>query len=63
MITANLRADFLRGNLAFLDAQTLKGPSLNDQLGFDFQGLRRSFRDDPKHPAARAVARFGRVWI
>lgn len=54
---------YLRDGLAFLDRQTLIQPSVNEQIGFDFQGLRKSYRDDPSHPDARFVARFGRIWI
>ena len=54
---------FLRENLAFLDAQMLLQPSVNSQLGFDFQGLRRSFKENPQHPASKLIAHFGRIWI
>ncbi len=50
-------------HLAFLDEQKILEPCLNDQIGFDFQGLRRSFKEDPQHPDSRLVARFGRIWV
>lgn len=56
-------AEFLRRNLTFLDRQMLICPSVNGQIGFDFQGLRRSFQEDPGHPASQRVAHFGRIWI
>ncbi|MDO8730906.1 MAG: hypothetical protein Q7J69_06970 [Candidatus Omnitrophota bacterium] len=56
-------ADFLKENLEFLDRQKLMEPSVNGQVGFDFQGLRRSFKEDPSHPDSKSVAAFGRIWI
>jgi len=56
-------ADFLKENLAFLDGQMLMEPSVNGQVGFDFQGLRRSFKENPSHPDSKSVAGFGRIWI
>ena len=53
----------MQSDLAFLDQQMLLQPSVNEQVGFDFCGLRRSYRDDPSHPDAKFVARFGRIWI
>lgn len=53
----------LQPGLAFLDGQMLLAPSVNEQLGHDFQGLRRSFKEDLSHPDSRAVAQFGRIWI
>ncbi|MCM8794642.1 MAG: hypothetical protein NC819_02420 [Candidatus Omnitrophica bacterium] len=58
-----LRTLHIKEGLAFLDQQRILQPSVNDQVGFDFQGLRYSFRDDPRHPDAKFVARFGRIWI
>lgn len=49
--------------MAFLDGQMIQHPSVNDQIGFDFQGLRRSFKEDPNHPDSRLVAKFGRIWV
>lgn len=49
--------------LRFLDRQRIIQPAVNGQIGFDFQGLIRSYGDDPTHPDARLVARFGRMWI
>ena len=46
-----------------MDHQQLIRPSVNDQVNFDFQGLRKSYKDNPNHPDAVFVARFGRVWI
>ena len=56
-------ADFLKENLAFLDSQMLLEPSVNGQLGFDFQGLRRSFKENPAHPDSKSIAAFGRIWV
>ncbi len=56
-------APYLKEALAFLDGQMLIEPCVNEQIGFDFQGLRKSYRDDPKHPDARLIARFNRIWI
>ena len=56
-------SDFLKENLEFLDQQKLMEPSVNEQIGFDFQGLRRSFKEDPSHPDSKSVAAFGRIWI
>ncbi len=53
----------LQPGLAFLDGQMLLAPSLNEQLGHDFQGLRRSFKEDSTHPDSHSVASFGRIWI
>jgi hypothetical protein len=58
-----LQEQYLKEGLAFLDRQMLIAPSVNEQIGFDFQGLRRSYADSPSHPDARFVARFGRIWI
>ena len=55
--------DFLKENLEFLDRQKLMEPSVNRQVDFDFQGLRRSFKEDPGHPDSKSVAAFGRIWI
>ena len=63
MISEELRTQFLKDNLAFLDRQRLMEPSLNGQVGFDFQGLRRSFKEDPSHPDSKSIAAFGRVWV
>ena len=49
--------------LDFLDRQMLKEPSVNGQVGFDFQGLRRSFKENPNHPDSKSIAAFGRIWI
>ncbi len=49
--------------LEFLDQQMLKEPSVNGQAGFDFQGLRRSFKENPAHPDSKSIAAFGRIWI
>ncbi len=62
-MSAELVTQVLRASLEFLDRQMLLAPSVNEQIGFDFQGFRRSYEDDPAHPDARFVARFGRVWI
>ena len=59
----DLKTVYLKENVKFLDDQTLIEPSVNEQIGYDFQGLRKSFRDDPDHPDARSVAHFGRIWI
>ncbi len=59
----NLKTSYLKESLKFLDRQTLMAPSVNEQIGFDFQGLRKSYLDHPHHPDARLVARFGRIWI
>ncbi|MBI3318492.1 MAG: hypothetical protein HYZ90_05045 [Candidatus Omnitrophica bacterium] len=56
-------SDDLKECLRFLDRQRLMTPSVNGQIGFDFQGLRQSYLDNPKHPDARFIARFGRIWI
>ncbi len=56
-------SEYLKGALAFLDGQMLIAPSVNGQIGFDFQGLRQSFREDPRHPDSNKVARFGRIWM
>ena len=56
MIIEEIQTQFLAENLEFLDGQMLLSPSLNDQVGFDFQGLRRSFKHDPTHPDSNAVA-------
>jgi hypothetical protein len=58
-----LKSEYLKEALAFLDGQRLMEPCVNEQVGFDFQGLRKSYRDDPEHPDARLIARFNRVWI
>ena len=58
-----MSTQFLAENLAFLDRQMIKSPSVNGQIGFDFQGLRRSFKEDPTHPDSKSVAGFGRIWI
>lgn len=63
MLSSDPQSSYLRESLAFLDGQTLLVPSLNEQIGFDFQGLRKSFRDDSTHPDAASVARYGRIWI
>ncbi len=63
MIPQDLQAQFLKENLAFLDRQMLMEPSVNGQVGFDFQGLRRSFKENPTHPDSKWVAGFGRIWI
>ena len=60
---SHLAAQHLQEGLAFLDRQMLKSPSVNDQIGFDFQGLRRSFQENPRHPDSKMVAHFGRIWI
>ncbi|MBI3322159.1 MAG: hypothetical protein HYZ94_00560 [Candidatus Omnitrophica bacterium] len=57
------RSEYVRDALAFLDRQMLNSPSVNDQVGFDFQGLRQSFQEDPAHPDSKQVAQFGRIWI
>lgn len=56
-------AEYQKEALRFLDRQMLIAPSVNDQVGFDFQGLRQSFREDPRHPDSKMVAHFGRIWI
>lgn len=53
----------MKEQLAFLDRQRLSEPSVNDQIGFDFQGLKASFKEDSSHPASKMVAHFRRVWI
>jgi hypothetical protein len=63
MSLSNGQFQYMKDNLAFLDRQMLGQPSVNAQIGFDFQGLRRSYVDDPRHPDAKFVARFGRIWI
>ena len=63
MISAELQSQFLKNSLMFLDQQMLMEPSVNGQVGFDFQGLRRSFKEDPSHPDSRSIAGFGRIWI
>ena len=63
MIARELQTQFLKENLAFLDRQMLLEPSVNGQVGFDFQGLRRSFKENPAHPDSKLVAGFGRIWI
>ncbi len=57
------QVDYLKESLKFLDRQMLIAPSVNGQIGFDFQGLRKSYREDPSHPDSRLVARFARIWI
>ncbi len=57
------RSEYLKEALAFLDRQMIRVPSVNGQVGFDFQGLRQSFREDPKHPDSKMVAHFGRIWV
>ncbi|PIQ81984.1 MAG: hypothetical protein COV76_06010 [Candidatus Omnitrophica bacterium CG11_big_fil_rev_8_21_14_0_20_64_10] len=57
------KAKILKNNLAFLDRMRILEPARNDQVGFDFQGLCRSYQDNPDHPDAASVARFGRIWI
>ncbi len=63
MVSSDLQTRYLKAQLAFLDGQMLMDPSVNDQVGFDFQGLRRSYFDDPKHGQSKFVAHSGRVWI
>lgn len=63
MNLADLQSQYLKESLGFLDGQMLMAPSVNEQIGFDFQGLRKSYADNPAHPDARFVARFGRIWI
>lgn len=63
MISPDHAAQFLKENLGFLDKQMLREPSVNSQVGFDFQGLRRSFKEDPAHPDSKSVAAFGRIWV
>jgi len=63
MISSELRTQFLKENLGFLDRQMLMEPSVNGQVGFDFQGLRRSFKENPNHPDSKSIAGFGRIWI
>ncbi len=58
-----LRSKHLKGCLQFLDQQKLVQPSFNSQVGFDFQGLRQSYKNDPTHPDSKVLARFGRIWI
>jgi len=58
-----LRSKHLKGCLQFLDQQRLIQPSFNEQVGFDFQGLRQSYKNDPAHPDSKVLARFGRIWI
>lgn len=60
---SELRSEHLKENLTFLDRQRLIQPSVNSQVHFDFQGLRQSYKDDPKHPESQFISRFGRVWI
>ena len=60
---AELRSKHLKSCLQFLDQQKLTESSPNDQVGFDFQGLRKSYKDNPSHPEAKFIARFGRIWI
>ena len=55
--------ELLKDDLTFLDQQMLMEPSVNEQVGFDFQGLRRSYKEDPNHPDSRLIAAFGRIWI
>ncbi|MBI3323271.1 MAG: hypothetical protein HYZ95_02260, partial [Candidatus Omnitrophica bacterium] len=57
------RSEYLKEALGFLDRQMLIAPSVNGQVGFDFQGLRQSFREDPRHPDSKLVAHFGRIWV
>lgn len=57
------QSDYLKEALNFLDRQMLIVPSVNEQIGFDFQGLRQSFREDPRHPDSKMIAHFGRIWI
>ena len=63
MTLAELSAMHIKEGLVFLDRQRILQPSVNDQVGFDFQGLRYSYKDDPNHPDSKFVARFGRLWI
>jgi len=63
MVSSDLQNQYLKAQLAFLDRQMLEDSSVNEQVGFDFQGLRRSYFDDPEHGQAKFVARAGRVWI
>lgn len=58
-----LRSKHLKGCLQFLDQQQLIQPSFNEQVGFDFQGLRKSYKDNPLHPESKFIAHYGRVWI
>lgn len=60
---SELRNQHLRENLTFLDRQRLLQPSVNTQIEFDFQGLRQSYKNDPRHPESRFVAQFSRIWI
>jgi hypothetical protein len=55
--------DDIEEALKFLDEQTAPKPSLNEQVGFDFQGLPRSYREDRRHPDSRSIAQFGRIWV
>lgn len=57
------QSDYIKEALVFLDQQMLRSPSVNEQVGFDFQGLRQSFRENPRHPDSKMVAHFGRIWI
>ena len=63
MSLSETHSKHLKENLAFLDSQSLIQPAVNEQIGFDFQGLRRSYKDHPTHPDAKFIARYGRVWI
>ncbi len=58
-----LRTQHLKECLTFLDQQRLIQPSVNEQLQFDFQGLRRSYLNNPSHPDSKILAHFGRIWI
>ena len=61
MILSELQTEYLKDALAFLDAQKILHPSFNSQVGFDFQGFRRSSLRDPQRPESRSVPQFGRV--
>ena len=62
-MNTDLAGQHIQEGLTFLDRQMLLSPSVNDQIGFDFQGFRRSFQENPRHPDSKMVAHFGRIWI
>jgi hypothetical protein len=63
VITVQERSEFIQNSLKFIDGLKLLQPSVNEQIGFDFQGFCRSYKEDPQHPASRLIAAHGRVWI
>jgi hypothetical protein len=48
--------DDIEEALKFLDEQTAPKPSLNEQVGFDFQGLSSGYRSECDKPLTRQSA-------